>query len=84
MLKSRNTLQMQDNDGLVDFADDDASIMRKSKAKNIAKTMGHIINWFSAYKRASSLDDEEDVSLSELGGRRFVTISICLPQSVMS
>ena len=57
MLGSRNTEFIKQAKGRADLKDDDSSLLRKAKSKNIANTLKDIINWFSA------LESESDVAL---------------------
>jgi hypothetical protein len=43
MLQSRNTLFISQAKGRADFDNDDSSMLRKAKAKNIGKTLSDII-----------------------------------------
>lgn len=76
----------------MEFANDDASMLRKCKDKNVEKAMKDIVNWFSSYKggtgeMSSDLVDEdegeeEEGRLQQLGGKRFIVFSICLPDDI--
>ena len=61
LANTKHTIMLNERQGLADFDDDDAGVMKKAASKNIKRKLAHeIVDWFSAVKPgafAPNIDD---------------------------
>ena len=86
LANTKNTIMLNERQGLADFDNDDASVFKKASAKNIKKKLAQeVVDWFSAVKPgafAPNIDDSQNATIAELGGKRFIVVTVCIPESL--